>query len=121
RPGKALDLGCGMGTNAIYLASKGFEVTAVDVSPTALSLAEQKARKAGVKVRWLLADVAALPDLGTFDLLFDRGCYHWLRKQNLAGYLEAIRRCSHPGTRLLLMTGNANEPPPHYGPPRLKE
>jgi methyl halide transferase len=121
RPGKALELGCGTGTNAIYLASEGFQVTAVDVAPTALNLAMEKARKAGVKVRWLLADVTALPELGTFDFIFDRGCYHGVRRENAASYVETIRRCSRTGTRFLLLAGNANEPPPHYGPPRVTE
>jgi methylase of polypeptide subunit release factors len=50
RPGRAIVLACGSGTNAIYLAGKGFEVTAVDVAPSALVIATEKARKAGVEV-----------------------------------------------------------------------
>ncbi len=61
KPGRAIVLGCGSGTNAIYLASKGFEVTGVDVSPTALAIAAEKARKADVEVDWMVADVSALP------------------------------------------------------------
>ena len=65
RPGPAVDLGCGSGTDAIYLASKGFDVTAIDIAPTALSLGREKAERAGVKVRWLLANVLSLPQVGT--------------------------------------------------------
>jgi hypothetical protein len=72
RPGPAVDLGCGSGTDAIYLASKGFDVTAIDIAPTALSLAREKAERAGVKVRWLLASVLSLPQLEPFDFIFDR-------------------------------------------------
>ena len=98
-----MDLCCGSGTDAIYLASQGFDVTAVDIAPTALSQAEQKARKAGVSVRWVLADVLAPPNLEPFDFIYDRGCYHVVRDQNLAAYLETLRLFSHPGTWFLLL------------------
>src|SRR6266508_4046229 len=57
RPCRVVELGCGSGTDAVYLAGRGFDVTAIDIAPTALSLAQEKARKAGASVRWLLADV----------------------------------------------------------------
>jgi SAM-dependent methyltransferase len=121
KPGRAVVLGCGTGTNAILLAQKGFDVTAIDVAPTALNLAEQKAKTAGVKVRWLLADVLAPPaDLKPFDFIFDRGCYHGVRRGNARGYVEAVKRLSQPGTQILILAGNANEER-HYGPPRVKE
>ena len=120
RPGRAIVFGCGTGTNAIYLAGKGFDVTGVDVAPTALARAEQKARKAGVSVRWILADMLALPKLEPFDLVFDRGCYHHVRRYNAAGYVDAVRRLTHAGSRLLLLAGNANEKT-RRGPPRVKE
>jgi len=100
---RVVDLCCGSGTDAIYLASRGFDVTAVDIAPTALSQAEQKARKAGVSVRWVLADVLAPPNLEPFDFIYDRGCYHVVRDQNLAAYLGTLRHFSHPGTWFLLL------------------
>lgn len=121
KPGRAVVLGCGTGTNAIYLAKKGFDVTAVDIAPTALNLAEEKAKQANVTVRWQLADVLAPPvDLEPFDFIFDRGCYHGVRRGNAAGYVAAVKRLSRPGTQLLILAGNANEER-HYGPPRVKE
>lgn len=121
RPCRVLELGCGSGTNAIYLAGQGFDVTAIDIAPTALSQGLQKAREAGVQVRWVLADVLAPPPLEPFDLIFDRGCYHGVRRQNAAGYVEAIRRLSRPGTRVLILAGNANDPRRGGGPPKIKE
>ncbi len=121
RPGRALDLGCGTGTNVLFLAERGFDATGIDIAPTALALGRAKAEKAGLRTRFLLADVLAPPALEPFDFIFDRGCYHGLRGRSAAAYLESVRRLSHPGTRLLIMAGNANEPPPHYGPPRVKE
>jgi ankyrin repeat protein len=103
RPGRVIELGCGTGDNAIYLAGKGFEVTAVDIAPTALAIAAKKAGKAGVKVDWMLADVVALPKLEPFDLIFDRACYHHIQKYNSAGYSETLRRLSHRGTRALIL------------------
>jgi SAM-dependent methyltransferase len=120
RPGRVVELGCGSGTNAIFLAKKGFDVTALDIAPTAIAIAQEKAKKAGVQVRGLVADVLAPPKLGTFDLIFDRGCYHGVRGQNAKGYVDTVCRLSHPGTLLLILAGNANEKA-QYGPPRVRE
>lgn len=69
-PGRALDVGCGEGADAVWLAGRGWEVTALDVSQVALDRAAAAARAAGVRVRWLLAGLvgAALP-AGAFDLV----------------------------------------------------
>ena len=120
KPGRALVLGCGTGTNAVYLASKGFEVTGVDVAPTALTFAEKQARKAKVKVRWLVADAVAIPDIGPFDFIFDRGCYHHIQRYDSAGFAKTVSRLTREGSLFLLLAGNANEPR-QYGPPRVKE
>jgi SAM-dependent methyltransferase len=117
---RVVELGCGSGTDAVYLASRGFDVTAIDIAPSALSQAAEKARQAGVQVQWLLADVLAAPKLDPFDFIYDRGCYHEVRAQNLAAYLETLRRFSRPGTRFVLLAGNANEVL-DYGPPRVTE
>jgi SAM-dependent methyltransferase len=74
-------------------------------------VAESKAKQAGVRVRWVLADVLALPDLKPFDLVFDRGCYHHLHYVNPAGFVAALRRLSHPGTRCLILSCNGDRPP----------
>jgi methyl halide transferase len=121
RPCRVVELGCGSGTDAVYLAGKGFDVTGIDIAPTALRLAQEKALKADVRVRWLLADVLALPSLEPFDFIYDRGCYHELRAGNLPAYLEAVRRLSRSGTRFLLLAGNSNDTMLDYGPPRVTE
>ncbi len=120
KPCRVVELGCGTGTNAVFLARKGFDVTAIDVAPTALRLAEQKAQQAGVRVRWLLADVLSPPRLEPFDLVYDRGCYHGVRQQDAARYVEALVKLTKPGSQVLILAGNANEQR-HYGPPRVKE
>ena len=120
KPGRALVLGCGTGTNAVYLASKGFKVVGVDVAPSALTFAEKQAAKAKVKVRWLVADAVAVPDIGPFDFIFDRGCYHHVQKYNAAGFAQTVSRLTGEGSLFLLLAGNANESR-HYGPPRVKQ
>ena len=69
-PGRALDVACGEGRNAIWLASVGHDVTAVDFSGVALAKARELAAKQGVSVRWVEADVveSALPE-GPYDLV----------------------------------------------------
>jgi SAM-dependent methyltransferase len=111
RPCRTAVLGCGAGTNAIYLASKGFDVTAIDVAPTALHVAEAKAEEAGVRVEWVLADVLVLPELEPFEFIFDRGCYHNVRYVDAAAFVESLRRLSRPGTRVLVLSLNRDGPP----------
>lgn len=77
-PGRALELGCGTGTNAIYLARHGWEVAAVDLIDRAVDQAREKAAGAGVAVRLLHGDATRLDELdvpGPFDLFFDLSCY----------------------------------------------
>lgn len=117
----ALEMGCGTGTNAVYLTEQGFQVTAIDGSPLAIEQAQQLAERRQVHVEWIIGDVCDLPDMGqTFDFLFDRGCYHCVRLVNVSGYLESLRKCTHPGSQFLVLTGNANETR-EGGPPRMHE
>lgn len=90
-PGRALDLGCGTGTNAITLASSGWQVTAVDFARRAISRARQKARQAGVQVDFKVADVLRLPGItGKFDLVLDIGCFHSLDASGRKSYVENL-------------------------------
>jgi methyl halide transferase len=120
-PCAALELGCGTGTNAVWLAQQGFTVTAVDISPLAIEQAWRRAADAGVAVRWLTADLLEGPDLGgPYHFVFDRGCYHVVRRLDVQGYLRALRSATQPGTLSLVLAGNAREP--HSpGPPVVTE
>ena len=53
-------------------------------------------------------------------MVYDRGCYHGVRRQSAEAYLRAVRRLTHPGSQVLIQAGNANEER-QYGPPRVKE
>src|SRR5260221_10156924 len=59
--GRAIDLGCGTGANAVWLAQQGFDVTGVDISPLAIERANARAQAAGVSCRFLVADLSAPP------------------------------------------------------------
>jgi SAM-dependent methyltransferase len=123
RPCRAAVLGCGTGDNAVFLARQGFDVTGIDIAPTALQIAGKKSQQAEVRVKWLLADVLRPPQLEPFEFIFDRGCYHDVRRQEPEAYVAALRGLASPGARILILAGNAN--PDNFwrfdGPPRVKE
>jgi SAM-dependent methyltransferase len=112
-PCRVLELGCGMGTDAVFLATQGFDVTAVDASPLALEQARAKAATAGVSVRLLEADVLDLPDLGApFPFIYDRACYQHLRRSNRFRFQEVLARVTQPGSFYLSLVPSANDVPP---------
>lgn len=118
-PCPALELGCGAGDNAVYLAQRGFAVTAIDLSLVALDEARRRAAQVGAEVCFLQADACDLPsELPVFDFIFDRGCYHCVRCHDLAGFLDSLGQVTHRGSKYLLLAGNADEPS-EVGPPRV--
>ena len=121
QPCRALDIGCGTGTNSVWLAQQGFDVVGLDVAPLAVELAEKRAAEAGVKVRFLVVDVLHLPDLGgPFGFFFDRGCYHAVRREAPRAYAPAVAQQLTTGGRGLILAGNAREPH-DPGPPVVSE
>ncbi len=101
--GAVLDIGCGLGDNAIYLAQQGHPVTGLDISPTALTTAERRAADAGVNVRFAVADATELAGYtDAFDTVIDSGMFHCLDDDGKRRYAAALHRATHPGARLLL-------------------
>ena len=102
-PGRALDLGCGTGTNAITLAQNGWQVVAVDFVGRAIRTAIQKAQKARVAIDFQVNDVTKLSNIsGYFDLILDIGCYHNLTPKGMIAYRSNINRLlGKHGTYLL--------------------
>ncbi len=115
----ALELGCGTGTNAIEMARRGYRVTAVDLVDLAVRRAKAKAKKAGVTVDFRCGDATRMGLGGPYDVLFDSGLYHGIRRRDLAGFLQTLDRVTRPGTRYLCVAGNAKEP--DQGPPVVHE
>ena len=102
-PGRALDLGCGTGTNVIALAQYGWQVVGVDYVRRAIRAAEQKANQAGVTADFFHGDVTKIENIiGSFDLVLDIGCYHSLDAQERQSYLANLERLTHPGSMFLI-------------------
>src|SRR5207245_1111401 len=122
RPGRAVELGCGTGVNAVWLARHGFAVTAIDLSPRAIERARRRAAAAGVAVDFRVGDVTQPGCLsGPFDFFFDRGCYHAVRLADVEAYLRAVRAATRPRALGLILMGNAAEPEELVGPPVLDQ
>jgi len=103
KPCKTIDLGCGAGNYAIYLASIGFDVTGIDISPAAIKIAEENAKKKGVKWNFLVADV--LGDLDevkeTFDFAYDWELLHHIFPDKRKKYIKNVYRIINPGGKYL--------------------
>ena len=119
--GKALEVGCGYGHNALWLAKRGFIVTGLDISPVAIAKAKQNASDAHLRCTFLAGDflTANIPG-GPFHFAFDRGCFHTVDSldkrrsfaQIMAAYLDK-------NGLWLTLAGSADDPPREHGPPRL--
>ncbi len=97
-PGRALELGCGNGRNAIYLASQGCHVDAVDFSPQAIAWAGQRATSAGATINLQCCSVfdSAIPE-ASYDLVYDCGCFHHIAPHRRQDYIELAARALKPG------------------------
>ncbi|MCA9192653.1 MAG: class I SAM-dependent methyltransferase [Planctomycetales bacterium] len=121
QPCRALEVGCGSGTNSVWLAQQGFQVTAIDLAPLAVEQANRKAKKSGVQIRFLSGDICKWDQpMESFGFFFDRGCYHAVRREPGNAYVNVISRLLASGGRGLILAGNAREP--HVpGPPVVSE
>jgi SAM-dependent methyltransferase len=106
--GCALELGCGTGTNVLYLARHGFDVVGVDFAPRAIAQAKKKLARAGLSARLLVADVTRLdsphaPRIeGPFDFALDIGCFHAFDADGRTRYAASLaRRMRSGGTYML--------------------
>lgn len=92
-PGRALDLGCGTGTNVITLARYGWQVTGVDYAPQAIQIAEKKIRDAGISAQVFVDDVTQLAKIsGAFDFILDIGCLHSVFPERRPAYFANLDR-----------------------------
>jgi len=122
-PGRALDLGCGTGTNCIYLAQHGWEAIGVDFVPRAIAAARRKAAATGVSPRFLSGDVTRLSELGLapgFGLVLDLGCFHSLTDAGRDAYIKGAEGLASPGATMLLFCLVLRDKPPRIGPRGVK-
>ncbi|MHB9757987.1 class I SAM-dependent methyltransferase [Streptomyces sp. BYX5S] len=104
-PGRALELGCGTGTNSVYLARHGWRVTAVDLVDRAVRQAREKAAAASVDVTVLCGDATRLDEVGApgpYDLFFDLSCYCGIPRHRRDAYADALTARAAPGARFLM-------------------
>ncbi len=102
-PGRALDVGCGTGTNVITLAQHGWQAVGVDFAASAIRTARKKARQAGVQAVFHVDDATQLKTVqGPFDLILDMGCFHGLSDAGMQAYARNIDRLLAPGGTFLL-------------------
>jgi SAM-dependent methyltransferase len=115
KPCKAVDLGCGIGHYALYLARRGFDVTGIDISPTAIKLAQEKAEKERVTCKFIVADV--IRDLDevkdTFDFAYDWSLLHHVYPENRRNYIENVNKLLNSGGQYLSVC--FSEKDPHFG------
>ena len=138
--GRVLDLGCGTGDNALYLAAWGHDVVGIDFAPAAIRLALAKAAAVPTRspdaavvtpernlaappgnVTFLVADALQLPDLGDpFDTVLDVGLFHTLQPDRRADYAASVRSVLRPDGRCLVLAWSDRNLF-GYGPERVRQ
>jgi SAM-dependent methyltransferase len=97
---RVLELGCGPGRNAIWLAQQGCTVDALDLSATAVAWGRERAAEAGVDVRFARVDIFAWrPPAEPYDLVYDSGCFHHLPPHRRVSYRALLEQTVRPGGR----------------------
>ena len=115
KPARAIDIGCGTGTNVITLAKAGWQVTGVDFAPRAIRLAKQKLRSGGTQADLRVSDATNLRGVnGPYEFALDIGCFHAIEKDGKAKYLKQLDRILAP-TGFWLMYGFLKPDPNHDG------
>jgi SAM-dependent methyltransferase len=112
RPCKAIDLGCGAGNYAIFLAGLGFDMTGVDSSPTAIKIGTAHAEEQGARCRFVVADL--IGDLhevtDTFDFAYDWEFLHHIFPEDRETYIRHVHRILRPGALYLSVCFSEDDP-----------
>jgi 2-polyprenyl-3-methyl-5-hydroxy-6-metoxy-1,4-benzoquinol methylase len=117
--GRVLDVGCGTGDLAIWLAERGRTVTGIDFLVAPLERARSKAAARGVAVNFLQMDAVAVGEIPErFDAVTDCGLFHTFDDVGRAAYVAALARLLEPGARLFILCMSESEPGTH-GPRRV--
>lgn len=102
-PGRALDLGCGEGTNAVWLAQRGYDVVGIDFVAAAVAAAAERAERAGVEVELREGDVLDFDPPAPFDVVLDSGCLHHLPRTKVGAYRARLDGWLAPGGDYVLV------------------
>ncbi|RDI36434.1 class I SAM-dependent methyltransferase [Falsibacillus pallidus] len=97
-PGKVLELGAGPGRNAFYLAQKGSEVDAVDLSKEAIKWGKERASESKLPVNFIQGDIFELEiEKNSYDIIYDSGCFHHIAPHRRMSYLDLLQKALKPG------------------------
>jgi SAM-dependent methyltransferase len=117
--GRALEVGCGTGTNALWLSAHGFDALGVDVSPLAIDRARAKMRAGPSGCRFEVLNFLKDPPEGPFDFVFDRGCFHVFDAPEVRERFAAlVAGVLAPDGLWLSLIGSTEGAPRDTGPPR---
>ena len=120
--GKLLDIGCGTGENAIFLAQNGFSVVGIDLVPAAIEKAKQKANKLGLRIDFSVGDALHLrfpPD--EFDSVIDSGLFHIFDDKRRLAYIDQIAKVLRPDGGYFMLCFSEKEPTDWGGPRRVSK
>jgi SAM-dependent methyltransferase len=118
--GRVLDAGCGTGEHALLAASRGADVTGIDVAPTAIARARAKASERGLAARFEVADALDLGHLGlTADTVIDSGVFHVFDDDDRARYVASLASVLRPAGACYLMCFSDRQPGT-WGPRRIR-
>jgi ubiquinone/menaquinone biosynthesis C-methylase UbiE len=119
--GDVLDVGCGTGENALFLAGRGHTVWGVDAAPAAIERARHKAEEQGITATFLVGDALNLQRIGKqFDTVIDSGLFHTLSDEERPCFARNLREVMHRGSMYFMLCFSEHEPG-GYGPRRVTQ
>lgn len=119
--GRVLEIGCGTGTNSIWLARQGFDAIGLDISAEAIDIARRHADEQGISCRFICDDFLDCDlEAESCLFLFDRGCFHSIPdEEHRRAFAGRVAEMLPSGGLWLSMIGNADDPVRDQGPPKL--
>jgi cyclopropane fatty-acyl-phospholipid synthase-like methyltransferase len=121
RPGRILDVGCGTGENALFLASQGYDVVGIDIVPAAIRLAKEKAKQRNVKLEFRVVNALKLQHTSDFENVIDSGLFHTFSDDERPVYAHVVHRALSREGNYFMMCFSDKEPENWGGPRRISK